>query len=276
MRLLIVLFFITLSFGVHTSYNHPGGVTKIDLQISDKKSDFDAYYKDKKIFKFYENGKWYGYVGINFDDAIGTSSITIKQKQKLIKTLPFDIKEYQYAQEHITLTKDKAQYVDISENDLKKYNQQKIKIEKSLNTYTKLKISNLEFSSPVKNGKVSQNFGKRRFFNNEPRSPHSGIDIKAPKKTPVYAINSGKVALVLKHYFSGNVIFINHGESLVSMYAHLNSVNVKIGQNVKKGEMIGRVGSTGRATGPHLHFSMYLNANPINPNYFIDFNKENS
>ena len=244
--------------------------------MSDKKSTFDVLYKDKKVFKFYENGRWYALVGISFDDAIGKSSISIINGEKLLKNLTFNIKEHEYTKEYIKLTKGKQKYVDINENDLKLYNKQKLMIAQSLNNFTKLKISTIKFDSPIKNAQVTQNFGKRRYFNNEPRAPHSGIDIKAPKKTPVYAVNSGKVALVLKHYFSGNVIFIDHGESLVSMYAHLNSVNVKIGQSVKKGEMIGRVGSTGRATGPHLHFSMYLNTHPINPNFFFDFNKENS
>jgi murein DD-endopeptidase MepM/ murein hydrolase activator NlpD len=121
-----------------------------------------------------------------------------------------------------------------------------------------------EFIYPV-NGKSSGRFGFRRIINGEPRSPHSGEDFSVPEGTPVKATNSGKVVLVGNYFFTGNSIFVDHGLGCYSMYFHLSRIDVKKGQAVKKGAVIGKVGATGRATGPHLHWGIRLNGARVNP-----------
>lgn len=108
-------------------------------------------------------------------------------------------------------------------------------------------------------------FGHRRFINGEPRNPHSGADYSGERGRPVLAVNSGKVVLVMDHFFSGNSVFIDHGLGIYSMYFHLAKVDVAEGQTVKKGERIGEVGSTGRATGPHLHLGYRINGARVDP-----------
>ncbi len=99
-------------------------------------------------------------------------------------------------------------------------------------------------------------FGARRILNGEPRSPHTGIDLRAAAGTPVHAAANGTVVLAADHFFSGRSVFIDHGGGLVTMYFHLRTMKVAAGDGVRRGQVIGTVGSTGRATGPHLHFGV--------------------
>ena len=126
------------------------------------------------------------------------------------------------------------------------------------------------FIVPVE-GKISGHFGNQRIFNGTPKSPHSGTDIAAPEGTPVKASGDGKVILSGKNYFyTGNMVIIDHGQGLQTIYAHLKEAKVKEGDLVSKGEIIGTVGKTGRATGPHLHWGASLNNVRFRPHSLLN------
>jgi murein DD-endopeptidase MepM/ murein hydrolase activator NlpD len=110
---------------------------------------------------------------------------------------------------------------------------------------------------PVSGG-VSSAFGGRRVVNGEPRAPHRGTDMRGPTGTPVRAVAAGTVLLAEPQYFSGNVIFLDHGQGVVSSYAHLSAFDVRPGDRVERGAVVGRVGATGRVTGPHLHLGLFV------------------
>ena len=119
--------------------------------------------------------------------------------------------------------------------------------------------------SPLEHAPPPRNFGKRRLFNGEPRSAHGGADYRAKTGTPVLATEAGLVVLAAHHFFAGKSVFIDHGGGLISMSMHLSRIDVKTGQRVKKGDLLGLSGATGRVTGPHLHFGLRWRGARVDP-----------
>jgi murein DD-endopeptidase MepM/ murein hydrolase activator NlpD len=136
------------------------------------------------------------------------------------------------------------------------------------NTYTQVGLTQATMGLPLK-GITSSEFGVRRFINGQPRNRHIGLDIAAAEGTPVKAPMKGKVILSGNFFYKGNVIYIDHGDGLVSSYSHLSNKAINLNQIVSKGEVVGYVGSTGRVTGPHLHWEVFFLGIPINPEIFI-------
>jgi len=114
-------------------------------------------------------------------------------------------------------------------------------------------------------GALGSAFGLRRVFNGKPKSPHAGVDIKAPSGAGVFAANSGKVVLARDLFFTGNTVVIDHGLGLYTVYAHLSKIDVEEGSAVARAAQIGVVGATGRVTGPHLHFGVKLTGARVDP-----------
>jgi murein DD-endopeptidase MepM/ murein hydrolase activator NlpD len=109
----------------------------------------------------------------------------------------------------------------------------------------------------------------RRIFNGESRNPHSGMDIAAPVGTPVRAPLAGTVIDTGDYFFNGNTVFVDHGRGVISMYCHLSAIDVIPGQHVAAGTTLGKVGMTGRVTGPHLHWALSLNRAWVDPELFV-------
>ncbi len=120
------------------------------------------------------------------------------------------------------------------------------------------------FLRPVP-GRANSSFGKRSILNGKPRSPHSGTDFRASRGTPVKSPNAGVTVLVQDLYYAGNTVILDHGQGLYSYFAHLDNFTVKKGDRVERGDLIGHVGSTGRVTGPHLHWSVRLRKARVDP-----------
>lgn len=119
-------------------------------------------------------------------------------------------------------------------------------------------------------GRVSSIYGLRRVFNGQPRTPHRGLDIAAPEGQPVLAVDNGMVILTGDHYYAGQSVYLDHGQGVVSVYMHLSRILVRPDQMVLRGEVIGHVGSTGRVTGPHLHFGLYVLGQAVDPEPLLD------
>jgi Peptidase family M23 len=180
----------------------------------------------------------------------------VERRHYTVKVLPAHFKT-----QELKVPKD---YVDLDEETAKRAEEEQEQILRSLNTVTAQRYWEGPFIMPVE-GEITGSFGRKRIINGEPRSPHSGEDIKAPRGTDVHATNEGVVALVGDYFFSGKSIFLDHGLGFYSMYFHLDEVDVVAGQKVQKGEVVGKVGSTGRATGPHLHWGTRIDGARVNP-----------
>ena len=141
--------------------------------------------------------------------------------------------------------------------------------QKAKNTYTQRVLKEFNMDKPL-DGITSSEFGVKRYINNEPRNRHIGLDIANKEGTPITAPLDGKIILSDNFFYKGNVIYIDHGGGLVSSYSHLSYKEAKLNQRISKGDILGYVGSTGRVTGPHLHWEVYYLGIPINPEIFLD------
>ncbi len=135
---------------------------------------------------------------------------------------------------------------------------------KALATITAERFWNLPMIRPTP-GRISSIYGLRRVFNGQPRTPHRGLDIAAPQGELVLAVDEGLVVLTGDHYYAGQSVYLDHGQGVISAYLHLSKTTVTPGQVVSRGETIGQVGSTGRVTGPHLHFGLYVLGQAVDP-----------
>ena len=134
------------------------------------------------------------------------------------------------------------------------------------------KLFNSKFMMPI-DTEISTPFGVKRFINKKPKNPHSGIDFKSSMHEPVKSINQGIVVFTGNHFFSGNSVYVDHGLGIISMYFHLSEIKVKKGDEVNVGDIIGLVGSTGRSTGPHLHWGVRINNIRVDPLSLIKLNE---
>ena len=180
-----------------------------------------------------------------------------------------NINQKDFGESRITIKNNSM--VNLSKEDSDRAFKESKIIQKALNNYSKFLVPDLNFISPVE-GVISSRYGKKRYINNQPRSPHLSLDIAAAEGTKIISPSKGEVILVGDFFYSGNFIVIDHGFGLISTYSHLSSVLVKENEFIKKGQKIGEVGSTGRVTGPHLHWTVYLNKVRINPESIIQEN----
>ena len=194
-------------------------------------------------------------------------SLTLQYAHGKDKNITFKVVEKAYETQRLTI-KNKRK-VNPYKNDMTRILSDKKRINTALSTFSKNLPSSLLLHQPVQ-GRYSSPFGLRRYFNEQPRKPHSGLDIAAPEGTPIQAAGSGTIVETGDYFFNGNTIFIDHGKGLITMYCHLNKIDVITGQRVTRGEKIGAVGETGRVTGPHLHWSVSLNHALVDPRLFLE------
>jgi len=210
-------------------------------------------------------GRYSGFVPIAMNHQPGSSQLKITAitttSQTFTRLCTVTVLEQDFPVQHLTVSPSKA---TLSPSDLKRHNGERKQVLNMFKNSDSGRLWKDPFTLPVE-GRISTPFGVKRFINNEPRNRHSGVDIAAPAGTPVRASAAGRVTLTGEHFFAGKSVYIDHGNELFSMYFHMNSTVVHGGQLVTCGEIIGEVGSTGRATGPHLHWGVRMHGIPVDP-----------
>jgi murein DD-endopeptidase MepM/ murein hydrolase activator NlpD len=238
----------------------PGGVAIVALERSGAKAP-RAYFNGDRVMVLKGEREWLAVVGIPLDTKPGTYAVRVRDRN-----LSFTVQDKQYAVQRVTI--ENKRKVDPTALDLKRIRRESAIIHAALSAWHARTSVPLRFDLPVL-GPVSSPFGLRRIFNGEPRNPHSGIDIAVPAGTPIHAPAPGRVAAIGNFFFDGNMVLIDHGQGLVTMYGHMEKILVKKGQRLARGQVIGLVGQTGRATGPHLHWGVSLNNARVDPTLFL-------
>jgi murein DD-endopeptidase MepM/ murein hydrolase activator NlpD len=242
----------------------PGGVAIIPLGPAQQVPA--ARIGKARVMVIGDATEWKAIVGIGLGTKEGSIlHVAVKWPDGRDADVPIEVGSKRYATQELKV---KPGQVNLSKKDLERYRRESAHLRKVRATFSTPLVGNLSLMQPC-DGPRSSSFGLRRVFNGESRNPHSGMDIAAPKGAPVIAAADGKVIDRGNYFFSGNMLIVDHGLGLLTLYAHLSEMDVAVGEQVKAGDVIGKVGATGRVTGPHLHFGVYLNTVPVDPALFL-------
>jgi murein DD-endopeptidase MepM/ murein hydrolase activator NlpD len=242
----------------------PGGVVIVPLSEDDLVKPVVKYRK-KPVAVVKSDGQWVAIVGIPLGAKIGAQRLTVTQAGETRRAL-FEIQDKAYPTQHITI-KNKRK-VNPNKLDMTRINKESARIKSALRHWTDKAELPLQFAWPIE-GRVSGLFGRRRVFNGQARRPHSGMDIAAPTGTEIRAPAEGIVRGTGDYFFNGKTVFIDHGQGLVTMFCHLDRIDVQDGQTIQQGTVLGTVGATGRVTGPHLDLGVSLNDTRVEPRLFF-------
>lgn len=242
----------------------PGGIAIVAIAPEGASPPL-VRFQEQRVLLVRANGMWQAVVGLPLSLNAGEQYLDISDRAAT-RTLAFQVLPKHYDTQYLTLANKRQ--VNPTPNDLIRIAREQELSRQAFATWSEVLADDLRFDLPAR-GRFSSTFGLRRFFNNEARQPHSGVDIAAPEGTPVLAPAAGTVIETGNYFFNGNTVFIDHGQGLISMYNHLSRISVRKGARVARGQRIGAVGKTGRVTGAHLHWTVSLNNARVDPMLFL-------
>jgi murein DD-endopeptidase MepM/ murein hydrolase activator NlpD len=241
-----------------------GQVLVVKVPVSGEPREVVGRFLGRRVPFFRDRSEYVGLLGIDMQDVPGTHELAVDVAYpEESKTLSYNVlvMKEKYPVQRLTLPKDQ---VDLDDESLVRVKAEQEQVRTVLEVVSKGRFWHGRFIEPV-SGAVSGAFGRVRIINGQSRNPHNGEDIAAPLGAEVAAMNDGVARLTVDHFFSGKGVFVDHGLGLFSMYFHLSEIAVEDGAPVKRGQVIGKVGASGRATGPHLHWGVRLNGARVNP-----------
>jgi murein DD-endopeptidase MepM/ murein hydrolase activator NlpD len=282
MRLFFLyLFFATAVFGINVEMADEtitNGRTALLEFKKEKNIEYKRVVTDKKSYKIFKNPlddeKFYVLLPIGYYEKPADKKIEVfyvEQGKERSKTLFFKVENANYEKETLSVDSSK---VTLSEEDQKRASKEYTEAMQIYKTTTIQSYISSEFIIPMES-KITSDFGKARVYNGSLKSYHGGVDFRASEGTPLIATNSGKVVLAKDRFYSGGSVVIDHGQGIYSCYFHMSKLDVKEGAIVKKGETIGLSGSSGRVTGPHLHFGIRIASQQVDPLQFIELINKN-
>ena len=242
----------------------PGGVVILPVPGEPERAPAVTF-DGKRVMVLRNSESWVAVVGIPLSQNPGPAQIEVRAGSEP-QRIDFTVEGKSYATQKLNVAPGK---VNLSEASAARVAKETPHIRSVMSTFSETLPSTMQFISPVQ-GPKSSSFGLRRVFNNQPRNPHSGMDIAAPTGTPIVAPAPGVVIDTGDYFFNGKSVFIDHGSGLITLYCHLHEIEVVPGQTVNTGDRLGQVGATGRVTGPHLHWGVSLNRAYVDPALFLD------
>ncbi|WP_428033155.1 peptidoglycan DD-metalloendopeptidase family protein [Amphritea sp.] len=274
MRLVSFIFTLLFSFSAAAielpqESRVPGGIALIPLTGLTSATAPSAWYRGNRIMvlptqdtAYAQQAPWIAVIGIPLS-AKPTETQLMKADGE---SFPFQVQGKEYEEQHLTVTN--KRHVNPNEQDLARYKREKAEMVAAFKTWSTPTLSSVNFKLPA-SGRFSSPFGLKRFFNEQPRNPHSGLDIAGGQGGAISAPAPGKVVAVGEYFFNGNTVIVDHGYGLTTMYCHMSRIDVKTGDQLNTGDIIGAIGKTGRVTGPHLHWSVSLNNTRVDPLLFV-------
>lgn len=245
----------------------PGGIAVLEVPATNDNAPPVVRFDGRRTLVVRRDDRWLAVIGIPLDREPGPATARIGNTgNSETQALTFDVSPHAYREQHLTV---KPGYVNPAPEQLERIVAERERIDAALSRWSDRAVDAVTLHPPL-DGARSSSFGSRRFFNGEPRAPHRGMDIAGSAGTGISAPLSGTVVLAGDYYFTGNTVIVDHGQGLLTLYAHLQELAVGDGQDVTRGERLGTVGATGRVTGPHLHFAVYLNGTPVDPGLLLD------
>jgi murein DD-endopeptidase MepM/ murein hydrolase activator NlpD len=242
----------------------PGGVVILDVGPVSAPAP-EVHYNDHRVMVLADRERWRAIVGIPLAVEPGKQLVRIGNADEKRTYRSFTVSPKKYAVQRLKVPPGQ---VNLSKEDTERVARERVNIDTALDTWTDSEHVSLRLEQPVE-GPRSSSFGLRREFNNEPRNPHSGMDIAAATGTAIHAPAPGTVVETGEYFFNGRTVFIDHGAGLITMYCHMSEIDVQPGQQVATGDILGKVGATGRVTGPHLHWGVSLNRAFVDPALFL-------
>jgi hypothetical protein len=241
----------------------PGGVARVELGTADAPPQ--ATVDGRRVLVVPAAGGWSALVGIGLQVKAGTTIAVQVVDAAGSREVALRVQPKQYAVQQLTVA---PRHVQLSPEDLARHERERDHLASVLQRFTDAPPATLRLRTPTA-GPRSSSFGLRRVFNGEARNPHSGMDIAAAVGTPVVAAGSGEVIDTGDYFFNGRTVIVDHGQGFLTLYCHLDEIGAVSGARLAAGDRLGTVGATGRVTGPHLHFSVYLNATAVDPALFL-------
>ncbi|MET0532751.1 MAG: peptidoglycan DD-metalloendopeptidase family protein [Steroidobacter sp.] len=241
----------------------PGGIALVPVPGADIAPI--VVFNTHRVAVVRKNDQWIAVVGIPLAEKPGDVKLTVSMPTGTTE-VSFTIQDKSYRTQNITVKNQR--HVDPNPDDLKRISGETKRSDAALSKFTSTPAPSLQLISPVE-GVRSDSYGSRRVFNGQPRNPHSGMDIAAPKGTPIHSPAAGTVIEAGDFFFNGNTLYIDHGDGLVTMYCHLDSIKVKVGDRLAAGDLVGTVGAPGRGTGPPLDGGVGLNRAMVDPALFL-------
>ena len=246
-----------------------GSLLLIELKRAQGLAEVKGDWGGRKVAFWQESGKegiQRGLVGVDLEKAPGEYELKVTGRtasgEKIVCSAMVEVKKGQFATEKLQVGK---QFVEPSPEQIKRANEELQKLREIFDRVTPERLWDGKFRVPLDGVTSGSNFGKRRILNGNPGSPHSGIDLPGATGTPVHAAQRGRVVLAEELFFAGNAVVVDHGLGIYTFYGHLSEIDVKVGDTLEPGTVMGKVGATGRVTGPHLHWGLTVERARVNP-----------
>ena len=258
--ILIALAYATAADALPEHSPVPGGVAVVPLPAA---ATGAPTYRKRRVMVARFGDERFAIVGIPLSAKTGAHTLHLGSE-----SVSFPVQDKAYREQRLTI-KNRRQVNPLPE-DLERIRRDRSEMDSAFRHFA-AGPAVTEFSLPAE-GPISSPFGLKRFLNDQPRSPHSGLDIAAPEGAPIAAPAPGRVTAVGDYFFNGKTVLVDHGQGLVTMYCHMSATTVAVGDQVQEGDLLGRIGQTGRVTGAHLHWSVSLNDVRVDPNLFLRSN----